>query len=73
MSKFRSWRSARQLSQGEVAAMLGISVASICRIETGQQWPTFELMHDIEQLTKRQVTAGDILKTCIEAKLAATV
>ena len=53
--------------------MLGISIASICRIETGQQWPTFELMHDIEQLTKRQVTAGDILKTCVEAKAVATV
>lgn len=68
MSKLRKWRKARQLAQFEVARMLGTSIANVCRIELGQQWPSAELMAEIERMTRRQVTASDIMQTCIEAK-----
>lgn len=68
MSKLRKWRKTRQLAQFEVARMLGTSIANVCRIELGQQWPSAELMERIERVTKRQVTASDILETCMEAR-----
>jgi DNA-binding XRE family transcriptional regulator len=62
MSKLRSWRKAKKLTQSALAERLGVTVPTVSRIEVGQQWPTPHLMAAIEKVTRGHVSAADILK-----------
>ena len=62
MSKLRSWRKAKKLTQSALAERLGVTVPTVSRIEVGQQWPTPHLMAAIERVTRGHVSAADILK-----------
>lgn len=42
--RLRGTRKARGLSQGDVASLLNVSAAEVCRHETGQRCPTVALL-----------------------------
>ena len=61
------WRQARQWSQSDVAVALGVTPATISRLEIGQRDPSLALAADIERLT-----AGFVMATHWVAKQVAT-
>lgn len=71
MTDLKTWRTKRNLTQGELAAMLGTNHPNISRIETGQQWPGPNLMSLIEKVTKGEVTASDVLRSYLSSQAAA--
>ena len=65
MSKLRTWRKARRMTQGKFAekfAALGLDthMATISRIELGELWPSPKIVAAIEKITRGAVTAADI-------------
>lgn len=63
MSDLKTWREQRDINQADFAKRIGTSIASVSRIETGEQWPGADLAAAIERETKGEVTVADILKT----------
>lgn len=60
----RNWRTAKHLTQGEVARRLGISLYRVCRIERGRV-KRLDLCTalDIEAMTRGQVKPRDLVLT----------
>jgi len=61
MVDLKTWRTERDITQAALAALLGTTPPTVCRIEAGEQWPGAELMAAIENVTGGAVTASDIL------------
>ena len=61
MADLKTWRIERDITQAALAALLRTTPPTVCRIESGEQWPGAELMAAIEQVTDGAVTASDIL------------
>ena len=61
MADLKTWRIERDITQAALAALLGTTNATVCRIEAGEQWPGADLMAAIEAVTDGAVTASDIL------------
>ena len=60
MSKLKAWRKAKSLTQGKLAARIGTTTPTICKIENGDQWPGPKTLAAIEKTTRGEVTASDI-------------
>jgi transcriptional regulator with XRE-family HTH domain len=71
MIDLKTWRTKRELTQAQVAEMIGTVVPNVSRIETGNQWPGPELMARIEEATNGEVTASAILQVYREKNVAA--
>ncbi len=56
----KTYRAARDLTQGEVAALLGISTSSLCRLERHRLTMTAELAVKIEAITKGAVRRHEL-------------
>ena len=61
------WRQARQWSQSDLAGALGVTQATVSRLEAGRSEPSLALAADIERLT-----AGFVMATHWVAKQVAT-
>lgn len=59
--KLRIWRQNNEITLVNLALQLGISTASLSRIERGQQWPDKETMQAIVKVTKGAVKADSFL------------
>lgn len=57
----KRYRDSRQLTQRELAAMIGTSDVTVARLETGTRQPSFDLMRRIAEATDGQVTPNDFL------------
>lgn len=60
MNALRAWRKAERLSIEKASSQLGISSASLSRIERGEQWPDRSLLGRIVELTRGEITPNDI-------------
>jgi DNA-binding XRE family transcriptional regulator len=57
----RQFRRAAKIGFEDFAKRLGISGASLSRIETGKQSPTMEIARRVMRETDGQVTANDLM------------
>lgn len=71
MSDLKTWRTQREMTQAALAALLGTTPPTVCRIEAGEQWPAPQLMLAIERVTQGKVTASHILAHHMSAAAAA--
>ena len=61
MASLRTWRKARKITLDELSKRLGMSDASLSRIERGEQWPDRETILKILAETNGDVSVNDIL------------
>jgi len=61
MNALRTWRKANNKTLGEMARLIGVSDASLSRIERDEQWPERQIFERIAEVTAGQVTANDFL------------
>jgi transcriptional regulator with XRE-family HTH domain len=59
MNALRRFREERQLSQADMAKLIGTTVASISRWETGERRPSSTMFPRIIRATKGKVTPND--------------
>lgn len=62
MSKLRTFRKAKGLSQEEVADGVGVQKSMISRIERGKRVPSMRLATALSELFKGEVTANDFMQ-----------
>lgn len=56
---FSNWRTEKNLSQEQAAAMLGLSKSMISMLENGRRKPSSEKRIEIENITNGQVSYKD--------------
>lgn len=61
MSKVRDFRKEEGMTLAIMAARVGISPASMFRIETGDQWPSPEIITRIVDLSDGKLTVADVI------------
>jgi transcriptional regulator with XRE-family HTH domain len=66
----QQWRTAQGLDTTEAAARLGISQASVSRIENGEQFPSPETMSKLFLSSGGEIKAADLHDAWAEAKRA---
>ena len=66
MNAIRTWRKQRDLTQEQMADLLGVSASSLSRMERGEQWPDREFFEKLISVTDGAVTANDFL--CIDQR-----
>lgn len=59
--KLREWRKENKLTRAEAAKAFGINVNTYIAIEAGTRHPTTEQAAKIEEITKKQVAASELL------------
>lgn len=63
VNPLRTYRKSRKIRIDAMAERLGLSSASLSRIERGEQWPgTHEFFEKLAEVTEGQVTADDLVK-----------
>jgi transcriptional regulator with XRE-family HTH domain len=62
MASLRTWRKAQKITLGELSKRLGMSDASLSRIERGEQWPDRETMQRIVDETNGDVSINDLFE-----------
>lgn len=67
----RDWREREGINQTELADRLGVTAATVSRIENGEFVPSGPLLVKIESETSNEVTPNDILEVFKSAKDAA--
>lgn len=70
MSKLREYRTAKGLTQSELAEAVGVKKATISRIENGERTPSMSLVSRICEATKGELTANDFMVVSNEATAA---
>ena len=63
MTPLREWRKAQNISMAEVARRLETSIATVSRIERGEQWPSRDMLAAIAETTGGKVTPNDFVLT----------
>ena len=59
MTTLREYRKSRGIPLEVVATEVGVSSASLSRIERGEQWPDKLILENIERYTDGEVTPND--------------
>jgi transcriptional regulator with XRE-family HTH domain len=67
MNALRTWRQESRKSLEETAPLLGVSPASLSRIERGEQWPDRDFCERLQAITGGRVTANDLIPTAPRA------
>ena len=62
MASLRTWRKAQKITLGELSKRLGMSDASLSRIERGEQWPDRETIQRIVDETNGDVSINDLFE-----------
>ena len=62
MNPLRAWRKRRSLTLEDFAAQIGVSSASLSRIERGAQWPARPVAERIAAETGGEVTPNDFMR-----------
>lgn len=57
----KKYRVENDLSQSDVAGLIGTTKQTVCRIETGTRTASAELMLKIAEMTGNKVTPNDLL------------
>lgn len=63
----RRWRRARDMTQGELAQLLGVRLFAVSRYERGERTPRPAVLARIRDVTGGAVTANDFLPPNTEA------
>jgi len=61
MSKLRTFRKSRGLSQEQLARAVGVEKATISRLETGRRSPSFGLIIRICELAEGELSPNDFV------------
>jgi transcriptional regulator with XRE-family HTH domain len=61
MTKLREYRKAQKITIADMAPLLGVSTASLSRIENGSQWPDRDFFERLPEVTCGHVTANDFI------------
>lgn len=61
MTPLRKWRKAKDISLADLARLLGTSIATVSRVERGEQWPSRGLLISISEITAGDITANDFI------------
>lgn len=59
MTTLREYRKTRGIPLEAAASEIGVSSASLSRIERGEQWPDRTVLENIERYTAGEVTPND--------------
>lgn len=61
METFRAYRRSAGFTLNEMARKLGVTAASLSRIERGEQWPDRKFFERVHAMTKGAVTPNDLI------------
>jgi transcriptional regulator with XRE-family HTH domain len=67
MSKLRTFRESRGLSQEDLAKSVGVEKATISRIENGHRVPSMGLVSRLCEVSGGELTANDFMPTDVAA------
>ena len=67
MASLRTWRKAQKITLGELSKRLGMSDASLSRIERGEQWPDRDTIQKIVAETNGGVSINDFFELAAPA------